>query len=156
MTEQWRAIVGWPGYSVSSLGRVLGKRGNVLLATVSHDGYLYVSLSDAPRVVKRKVHQLVIEAFLHERPAGMEVRHLDDDKTNNSVGNLVYGTQSENTLDMVAAGVHKEARKTHCPQGHEYTPDNLVKSKRGKRDCAECNRQRARAAWLRGRPPGPE
>lgn len=31
--------------------------------------------------------------------------------------------------------------KTHCPQGHEYTPDNLLPAdlKRGRRGCKRCH-----------------
>lgn len=34
--------------------------------------------------------------------------------------------------------------RTHCPQGHEYTPDNTQWSTQGHRRCAECNRIRGR------------
>lgn len=33
----------------------------------------------------------------------------------------------------------------HCPQGHEYTPDNLIATPRGRGKCKTCHRDRARA-----------
>ena len=35
--------------------------------------------------------------------------------------------------------------KSHCPQGHEYTPENTGRDNRGARFCRECTRIRARA-----------
>lgn len=37
----------------------------------------------------------------------------------------------------------KQAAKTHCPSGHEYTAENTLHAKNG-RTCRECNRTRAR------------
>lgn len=44
-----------------------------------------------------------------------------------------------------AASGAKSRAKTHCPQGHPYTPDNLRKNKHGHRSCLTCHRERARA-----------
>lgn len=38
---------------------------------------------------------------------------------------------------------HHNAAKTHCPNGHPYTPANTYKHN-GRRKCRECNRIRAR------------
>lgn len=35
--------------------------------------------------------------------------------------------------------------KTHCPQGHAYSGDNVRYRKDGRRRCAACYRERARA-----------
>ncbi|MET9339253.1 HNH endonuclease signature motif containing protein [Nonomuraea sp. NPDC003804] len=32
------------------------------------------------------------------------------------------------------------AGKTHCKRGHEYTPENTHRDKRGRRSCKECHR----------------
>lgn len=52
---------------------------------------------------------------------------------------LYTGTQASNILDEVVLRRHKEVRKTHCPQGHEYTEEN-TKYYRGKRYCRECHK----------------
>jgi hypothetical protein len=34
--------------------------------------------------------------------------------------------------------------KTHCPHGHEYTPENSITNTRGARECLTCKRKRSR------------
>ena len=43
-----------------------------------------------------------------------------------------------------AANGRRQKSKTHCPQGHQYTADNLVQSKLGFRKCKTCHREKAR------------
>lgn len=47
----------------------------------------------------RTVHTLVMEAFVGPAPKGQEVRHLDGDPSNNRLGNLAYGSRSQNLRD---------------------------------------------------------
>lgn len=47
------------------------------------------------------LHSLVMLTFVGPRPMGFIIRHLDDDKTNNKLSNLRYGTYSENAIDAV-------------------------------------------------------
>jgi len=42
------------------------------------------------------------------------------------------------------ANGERQKAKTHCPYGHEYTPDNIVKNKDGFRRCKTCKREDAR------------
>ena len=44
------------------------------------------------------------EAFIGPRPEGLYVLHGDGDPLNNYVGNLRYGTPSENNLDAIGHG----------------------------------------------------
>jgi hypothetical protein len=57
---------------------------------------------------------------------------------------LYVGTNSTNQYDTVAAGNHHNAVKTHCPDGHEYTKENII-YRRGTRECRECGRIRMNA-----------
>lgn len=62
---------------------------------------------------------------------------------------LYIGTQSDNILDSVKAGTHRNTRKTHCPRGHEYTLENTYKfynrkTKRFARRCNQCHREAER------------
>lgn len=50
---------------------------------------------------------------------------------------LYIGNQAENVRDSVRQKTHKEARKTHCPRGHEYTLENTL-LRYFKRYCRAC------------------
>lgn len=50
------------------------------------------------------MHRLVLEAFVGPRPRRMVARHLDGDQSNNAVGNLAWGTPSENATDRLDHG----------------------------------------------------
>lgn len=150
--EIWKEIPGYPGYVVSSFGRVVSlkpyKQG-LKVATLDRRGYLRVAVSVDGVAHGPRVHQLVALAFLGPRPGGMEVRHLDGDRTRNVPWNLAYGTSSENQRDKVAHGTHNMARKTHCKRGHEFTPENTrvvtLTSGSVARVCRACVSFRARA-----------
>ena len=52
-------------------------------------------------------------------------------------------TQQENIM----AGLHNIDNRSHCNQGHPFIKENIMVRKNGKRECAECNRVRARANY---------
>lgn len=37
-----------------------------------------------------------------------------------------------------------QAAKTHCPQGHHYSPENTYRNPQGSRECRECGRAAVR------------
>ena len=51
---------------------------------------------------------------------------------------LYIRDQKENINDMLVACTHHEANKTHCPAGHEYTPEN-TRMYKGSRNCRKCH-----------------
>lgn len=112
--------------------------------------YLYVCLSDRGVHKKLRVAAMVAEAFIGPRPAGLEIRHLNGDAQDNRAENLRYGTSSANKLDRLRHGTDRNASKTHCPQGHEYTPENTCMHgpQRRWRRCRTCARAQDRARRL--------
>jgi hypothetical protein len=52
----------------------------------------------------KKVHRIVLEAFVGMCPEGMEARHLDGDRQNNHVSNLVWDVYVVNVSDRRAHG----------------------------------------------------
>lgn len=54
-------------------------------------------------------------------------------------------TNAENTRRGQGGGWAQRA-KTHCPQGHPYSGDNLYVDPQGKRQCRRCRADRQRAA----------
>jgi hypothetical protein len=149
MFEEWREVPGYGGkYLVGSDGSVVslkGKSPRVLAASPTSKGYLAVSLSGPGGRVTRSVHRLVASVFLAQSHfMGAEVRHLDGVKTNNSVGNLKWGTAKENAQDRIVHGTNASAAKTHCKWGHEFNEKN-THVWGGFRYCRVCDRNRKHA-----------
>lgn len=158
--ETWKPVVGWERYyEVSDHGRVrsldrksLGPygstrtiKGRILKPTPAHSGHLYISLCREGTKIKCFVHTLVLEAFVGPQPEGLECCHNDGDPARNTVDNLRWDDRSANVVDMVEAGNHNNARKTHCKRGHEFTPENTrveVRPTTTVRICRTCSRER--------------
>lgn len=79
----------------------------------------------------------------------MMILHADDNKSNDSLENLSYGTASQNQHDAVRNGKHALAAQTSCKRHHEFTPEN-TKMKNGRRVCRACERDYQRE-WRRNR-----
>lgn len=163
--ETWRPVPGFEGtHEVSDHGRVrsldrttlrkdgtrTALRGRVLCQTVDRNGHLYVDLHREQKRQRHYVHRLVLHVFVGGPPVGYEGCHNDGNPANNHLSNLRWDTRSENVLDMVRHGTHNNASKTHCPQGHEYTPQNTNMVNGGKsRQCRTCNRAKGREFYRR-------
>lgn len=103
--EEWRDVKGYEGrYQVSSLGRVrsLWCRGPRRVPRIVKDrenncGYRWVGLSKDGRQKMRFVHRLVCEAFCGGIGDGMQVDHINSDRSDNRAGNLEAVTAKTNT-----------------------------------------------------------
>lgn len=98
---EYKLIEGYPDYMVSSDGKVwslnyhhTGKMKELKPWMTS--GYLYVGLWNDNTLIKKRVHRLVAEAFIDNPDNLPQVNHKDEDKTNNSVGNLEWCTAEYN------------------------------------------------------------
>ena len=91
---------------------------------------------------KYRIHTLMMLSFVGPKPDNQEVRHLDDNKLNNNISNLVYGTSKQNSIDSVVNKTNYQSNKTHCPEGHPYDDKNTrwVKTagRRPSRQCIAC------------------
>ena len=160
--EEWRDVVGYEDrYMVSDQGRVWSKErmvrhgrgpglrkhaGRMLKLGRKPAGYPIVSHAVAPGVVRHLyVHRLVLEAFVGPCPEGHVARHLDDDKENNHLSNLSWGSESENAHDKIRNGKDHYSVRDACKWGHEFTPDNISRNHRypGTRYCRQCIRDAA-------------
>lgn len=104
MTERWLPVVGYESlYEVSDLGRVRSYARSsvpyVLTPTPKSTGYLRLRFSVSGVKTTKPVHKIVAEAFIGPPPEGTEVRHLNDDPSDNRWANLVYDTHSQNMQD---------------------------------------------------------
>ena len=81
-------------------------------------------------------------------PEGMVINHLCENKACCILEHLECVTQRENTM-YSDTPARRNAAKTHCPAGHEYTGDNLRITKAGRRQCRECNKRHKREYYQR-------
>lgn len=105
----WKPIPDHPFYEVSDEGVVRSLRFDPprpISQRLANTGYLRVTLYQNRGREDRSVHRLVAELFLPEPEPGQEVRHLNNDKTDNRVVNLAWGTRKQNVEDMMRAGNH--------------------------------------------------
>lgn len=114
---------GFPGYRIGSNGlfwtrlehafdRVLGRISIIVgtrwkLKTQAYNkSRKYYCAQLSSNAVRRnvRIHQLVMEVFVGLRPTGLKVLHWDDDRKNNRLSNVRYGTMQENHADAVRNG----------------------------------------------------
>jgi hypothetical protein len=88
--EQWAPLLGYPGYSASTLGRIRNdKRDSLLAIVLTSSQHKYVGLMKDGIQVKRAVSKLVCETFVPVRnPAFTTPVHFDGDLTNCHSNNL--------------------------------------------------------------------
>lgn len=89
--EEWVPLLGYPGYSASSLGRIRNDRRERVLTVVQlPTTYAYVGLIKDGQQVKRSVSKLISETFLPSpvQPSFNTPIHLDGDLANCAVNNL--------------------------------------------------------------------
>ncbi len=107
-----RHIPDFPGYAVSSDGRVFSCRNSnghewrELKRTENPLGYSRVVVCQGYRPRNLFVHKLVLIAFDRKPIAGEVAMHVDDNPRNNSIGNLRWGTQKENVASAIASRRH--------------------------------------------------
>ena len=107
--EIWKALPGFPGVEISTLGKVRTldrvvssesgtyfTEGKVLKQYKSTDGYLLVSIPINGKWTMKVVHRLIAQAFIENPDNLQEVNHKDCDRKNNNVDNLEWCTHKEN------------------------------------------------------------
>lgn len=107
VSEEWRAIPGYPDYQASSYGRIRSlKRATARVLSPSlNKGYLHVCPCYGGRATSAPVNRLVCLAF-HGAPPGpeYEAAHSDGNRGHNTPENLVWKTSKDNHADRVQHG----------------------------------------------------
>lgn len=92
----------------------------------------------------RKIHHLVLEAFVGPRPDGLETCHNDGVPANNWLTNLRWDTKPNNAKDRRVHGTDFQANKVTCSRGHEFREGNLVSRPGNHRSCLACHNTRSK------------
>lgn len=114
--EGFVEIPGFPNYAINKNGDVIsfvGGAPKLLKPWLGKNGYLTVTLHAHGIKVKRYIHRLIAEMFIDNPDGSTFVRHLDDDKLNNDISNLAWGTYSDNRRDMAENG-HEFRKAVYC------------------------------------------
>jgi hypothetical protein len=142
--EEWKPVPDWENlYEVSDKGRVRSLRSGKFMTQHRQDKkneHRKVRLSRDGKGTTKRVHQLVMLAFVGHPKPGQIVRHLDDNPLNNLLSNLVYGTKSDNSYDSVRNGKHTWASRGKCKNGHTLGGDNVHPSSGSARRCKQCHK----------------
>lgn len=98
-------------------------------------------------------HRAMYELFVAPIPEGLTIDHLCRNPGCVRPSHLEPVTRTENTMRGFNP-MAKNARKTHCVWGHEFTPENTrtYKTKSGVgRACRACSRRDALAWYYRNK-----
>lgn len=119
---QIKDIPEYPGYAISDDGFLWSCRSSSKARPYTETwrkmnqkkpgmhGYALAELWNSGTVKYARIHRLVLEAFVGPCPLGMVSRHLDGNRLNNSISNLQWGTQQENSIDAINHGTHPGLR----------------------------------------------
>jgi hypothetical protein len=99
--------------------------------------------------VTRRAHRVAYELLAGPIPDGLELDHLCRNRLCVNPEHLEPVTHRENVLRGDAPPA-ANVSKTHCPRGHELTPENTYtrRGRPGGRECRACSIDRA-TKWNR-------
>ncbi len=109
MQEIWKDIKGYEGkYQVSNLGKIksmIYSKPTILKAIVDNHGYLRVTLYKNGKKKAGIIHRLVAQAFMPNPNSFPVINHKNGIKSNNSVANLEWCSQSHNVRESYRLGL---------------------------------------------------
>lgn len=90
----------------------------------------------------RGAHRVAYELANGPIPDGLVIDHLCRNRICVNPAHLEAVTQRENVLRSPITMPHVNRAKTHCPEGHPYSPENTYVRSSGKRECRTCRASR--------------
>jgi hypothetical protein len=106
---------------------------------------------------QKRTHRVMYELLVGPIPVGTELDHLCRNRACCRPDHLEVVTTKEN-LRRGVGWAGQNAQKTHCVNGHEFTPENTYQQKggwAGGRGCIECrkriSRESQRRRWANNR-----
>lgn len=106
LAQGLRPIPGFPNHLVSATGNVYTTvfKAPKLVKVCTRSGYKVAQLWRYGKNVNLPIHRAVCLAFYGPPTDKHHVRHLDGNRLNNNVDNLMWGTPAENYADQVRHG----------------------------------------------------
>lgn len=106
----------------------------------SPDGYGQVKYHGAVHSVHRLTYRLLVGPI----PDGMQLDHFACD--NRACGNPEHVRPTTVRENVLRSGSIQSlnAAKTHCVNGHPFTPENTTRHPNGGRQCRACDQRRGR------------
>lgn len=111
----------------------------------TQNGYGALGLTPANDGTQKiaRAHRFAYELLIGPIPEGLEIDHRCSNRLCVNPEHMEPVTHTEN-LRRGQSFSTQNRMKTHCPRGHEYTPENTHIDRNGKRSCRECNKLRQR------------
>lgn len=139
MKEEFREVAGWPRYLVSNLGRLFRRsycdgQGELVPARFVkvYDGD--VALFNDVRRKDESLAGIVLFAFVGPPPSEEEnmARHLDDNRMNNCLDNLAWGSHRDNMNDAKRNGRYARSEEfcqmlSRVHKGKTISPEQRAK-----------------------------
>lgn len=174
MTEIWKDIKGYEGhYKISNFGRIYSQDqyvpcgngkgymrfipGKFLKILTASNGYPSIGLFKNRKVKVFRIHRLIASAFIPNPEDKPHINHKNANKSDNSLENLEWCTQSENMRHMVKMGRANRASQEKAIFQIDLN-GNLIQEwksgrlasrelKIGQRNLSKCLRGRAKTAY---------
>lgn len=110
--ERWLTIKDFPNYEVSDKGKIKNsKTGRILKTRINEHGYEQVQLRKDRFPITKRVHRLIADTFYDGNHDGLDVNHIDGNKTNNSLDNLEFCTRHHNVQHAFDTGLKQPSRQ---------------------------------------------
>lgn len=108
---KWKEIFNGT-HQIGSNGVVKRINGEIRKLQKYPNGYMFIAYKEK----HYSIHRLVAEAFIPNPENKTQVNHIDGNKSNNDISNLVWATNGENIQHAYDNGLIKKTRKVYCKE----------------------------------------
>jgi hypothetical protein len=122
-SEEWKDIEEFSGYQISNFGKIKSFKhdkinGRLLKLNNDKYGYNHIILSKNNKTYIKKIHRLVFETFIEKLDNGYIIHHIDENKKNNKINNLIKMSLCEHNI------YHNKGEKSHFYNSHRFGKDS--------------------------------